>query len=150
MLGFEQVSTMTLAASDGPGQPHAAPVYFVALEIDADQAMLNWRLYFFSDPDSQHARYLAYKPRAAVALYPECQDWRDIRGLQMHGQIHQVEPGLEWEQAWDAYRAKFPFVAQLKPIVARNSLYVFVPDWIRLVDNRQGFGYKKEWGAPGA
>jgi uncharacterized protein YhbP (UPF0306 family) len=36
-------------------------------------------------------------------------------------------------------------VASLKSVVAKNQMYVFVPSWIRLVDNSQGFGFKKEW-----
>jgi len=30
-------------------------------------------------------------------------------------------------------------------IVQRNALYVFSPTWVRLVDNRRGFGFKQEW-----
>ena len=40
---------------------------------------------------------------------------------------------------------KFPFVDAFKVIVARNVLFAFQPGWIRLVDNRKGFGFKQEW-----
>jgi hypothetical protein len=59
--------------------------------------------------------------------------------------VYRVEPGPEWEQAWQAYRAKFPFVAQLKTVVARTILYALKPTWMRLVDSRIAFGYKQEW-----
>jgi len=36
----------------------------------------------------------------------------------------------------------------LEEMVARNALYVFQPRWIRLVDNRRGFGFKQEWTLP--
>ena len=134
------VSTMTLATSGGSGEPHAAPVYFVAGE--------NRTLYFFSDPESQHSRDLAQNPRAASAVYPESFDWQDIRGLQMHGEVYPVPAGAEWEAAWRVYAAKFPFVIALKAVVARNRLYAFAPHWIRLVDNRRSFGFKKEWSVP--
>ena len=41
-----------------------------------------------------------------------------------------------------------PFVIQLEPVVARNEMYAFAPSWIRLVDNRRGFGFKQEWTFP--
>jgi len=142
---FEQVSTLTLATTSPQGRPHAAPVYFVALETNKAAASPAWRLYFFSEPGSRHARDIAHCAQAAAALYPQCQGWRDIRGLQLRGAVYSVAPGAEWDQAWGAYRTKFPFVAQLKAVVARNTLYALIPDWMRLVDNRRGFGYKEEW-----
>lgn len=134
------VSTMTLATTGASAEPHAAPVYFVAGE--------NRALYFFSDPESQHSRDLAQNPMAAAAVYPESFDWQDIRGLQMHGEVYPVPAGAEWEAAWRVYAAKFPFVTALKAVVARNRLYAFAPRWIRLVDNRRSFGFKKEWSVP--
>lgn len=127
---------MTLATSGPGGEPHAAPVYFAA---DAYP-----RLYFFSDPASQHGADLAVHPQAAAALHPLVAGWQEIRGLQLRGRVRRVEPGPEWEQAWALYQAKFPFVNQLKDELARTALYAFEPDWIRRVDNRQGFGFKEE------
>jgi uncharacterized protein YhbP (UPF0306 family) len=127
---------LTLATSAPDGGPHAAPVYFAA---DARH-----RFYFFSDAHSQHSLDLAANPRAAAALHPLVAGWQEIRGLQLRGRVRAVPPGDEWEQAWQIYLAKFPFVAQLKEAVTRTALYVFEPDWMRLVDNRQGFGYKEE------
>ena len=134
------LSTMTLATADANGSPHAASVYFAA-----DQAL---HLYFFSAPDSLHSRHLAENPRAAGAIYPECHDWRDIRGLQLHGQVRLVPPGQEWDTAWELYVAKFPFVSELRDVVEQNALYAFNPSWIRLVDNHRGFGFKQEWNLP--
>ena len=134
------LSTMTLATAGADGSPHAASVYFAA-----DQAL---HLYFFSAPDSLHSRHLAENPRAAGAIYPECHDWRDIRGLQLHGQVRLVPPGQEWDTAWELYVAKFPFVSELRDVVEQNALYAFDPSWIRLVDNRRGFGFKQEWSLP--
>ena len=130
-------STMTLATSDQDGEPHAAAVYFAA---DDD---LNF--YFFSDLHSQHGRDLAHRSQCAIAIYPECQDWQDIRGLQLRGEARPIQPGSEWEHVWSVYKAKFPFVSEMRALVALNQLYVFVPGWVRLVDNRRGFGYKQEW-----
>lgn len=134
---FLFLSTLTIATSDQGGAPHAATVYFAA-----DQAL---NIYFFSDPLSQHAQDLAQRPQAAAVIYPDSQDWQEIRGLQLRGEVRPVDPGAEWEHAWLHYTGKFPFVRELRSLVARNQLYGFIPSWIRLVDNRRSFGYKQEW-----
>jgi uncharacterized protein YhbP (UPF0306 family) len=137
---FLSLSTLTLATTGPDGTPHAAPVYFAAGD--------NLQLYFFSAIASRHAQDTARLPAAAAAIYPEVSSWMKIRGLQLHGQVHPVPSGQPWEQAWQIYRAKFPFVSDLKPIVERNTLYVFTPHWVRLVDNRLGFGFNQEWELP--
>jgi uncharacterized protein YhbP (UPF0306 family) len=131
------VSTLTLATANPDGDPHAAAVYFVH---DDDL-----KLYFFSDSTSRHGLDVTQNPHAAAAIYPECEGWRDIRGLQLHGTVHLVESPEIWQSAWERYQAKFPFVRALKSVVSKNQLYVFIPTWIRLIDNAQGFGDKKEW-----
>ena len=138
LLDLLTVSSMTLATCSPDGEPHAAPVYFAAAHLEPLQ------LYFFSDEDSQHARDLAQDPRAAAALYPETSGWRDIRGLQLRGLVTPVPQGPEWQTAWELYQAKFPFVSGLRAVVTRNQLYVFVPRWLRRLDNRLGLGYKEE------
>lgn len=140
------VAAMTLSTFDPENGPCAAPVYFAALQQSGNNPP--WRLYYFSQADSQHARNLERDRRVAAAIYPECQGWQDIRGLQLRGWVQPVAKGRQWELAWQAYCAKFPFVAQLKPLVERNALYTFIPAWIRLVDNRRGFGFKQEWTFP--
>jgi uncharacterized protein YhbP (UPF0306 family) len=134
---FLTLSTMTLATVSPEGEPHAAAVYFAA-----DEAI---NLYYFSDASSQHSLDANQDPHAAVAIHPEAAEWQEIRGLQMRGSIWAVESKQEWQAAWRVYREKFPFVDGLKEVIAVNHLYVFRPNWIRLVDNRQGFGYRQEW-----
>jgi uncharacterized protein YhbP (UPF0306 family) len=141
-----QVAAMTLSTVDPETGPWAATVYFVARQ-QAEAGSL-WRLYFFSEAASQHAQNLARDGRAAAAIYPEIPAWQDIRGLQLRGRAYPVPRGDEWELAWQAYCVKFPFAAQLEPTVARNELYALTPGWIRLVDNRRGFGFKQEWTFP--
>jgi uncharacterized protein len=134
--GMLALPALTLA-TQGTDGPHAAPVYFAADE--------ELRLFFFSDPQSLHGRHLAQDGRAAVALFPPSQDWREIQGLQMQGQAQRLASGTHWDQGWACYRLKFPFVDAMQAIITQNALYVFTPRWIRLVDNRRGFGFKQEW-----
>jgi hypothetical protein len=136
-----QLSTMTLATANAAGAAHAAPVYFAACQNPA----LPLELYFFSAPDSRHAQDLAASPHAAAAIYPETMGWEDIRGLQMHGMVRQLSAGTAWDAAWLVYLEKFPFTGEMKAVISRNLLYALCPSWVRLVDNRQGFGFKQEW-----
>ena len=129
---------MTLATVGANGEPHAAAVYFAA-----DEERRN--LYFFSSTGSQHSQDLTASSRAAAEIHPLVESWQDIQGLQLHGVIHAIPAGETWEQAWTMYRVKFPFTGDLKDIVAKNTLYTFRPEWIRLVDNRLGFGHQEEW-----
>ena len=134
---------MTLATTHPVGNPHAAPVYFVS--VDFNQRL---GLYFFSDEKSEHSQHIGQYPKAAAAIYPECAGWRDIKGLQLRGDVRSVDNPDEWESIWEWYQVKFPFVSALKSVVAQNQMYVFIPGWIRLVDNAQGFGFKEEWTLP--
>lgn len=131
------LNTMTIATVSRDGDPHAAAVYF------AGDDQLN--LFFFSGKQSQHSKDMTHQPRAAVTVYPECFGWQDIHGLQLRGVITPIREQSDWQPAWELYQVKFPFVSNLRDIVARNELHKFSPDWIRLVDNRRGFGYKEEW-----
>ena len=144
MLDLFSLPALTLATTGLDGEPHAAAVYFVACE----GAAAGLRLYFFSDPLSQHGRDLHQDGRAAAAIFPLARGWQDIRGLQLRGLAEMVAAGAEWETAWVAYAGKFPFVVGLRKEVAHNSLYAFIPSWFRLIDNQRGFGYKKEWTIP--
>ena len=135
-----QLATMTIATTGAEGEAHAAAVYFAAGE--------DLQLYFFSAADSQHSLDLKRRPDAAAAIYPEVSGWQAIRGLQLRGRAAVVPSGAEWQAAWALYAGKFPFVKALKSIVASNELYAFTPHWLRLVDNRRGFGFKREWDLP--
>jgi flavin prenyltransferase len=128
---------MTLATTGASGAPHAAAVYFTG---GADNM-----LYFFSDAGSQHSQDLRANPQAAATIHPLLDGWQEIRGLQLRGEVSVVEPGPEWDKAWEQYLVKFPFTGDLKEIVARNTLYAFHITFARIIDNRRGFGFKEEW-----
>ena len=66
--------------------------------------------------------------------------------MQMRGSLRVVQSQEQWQTGWQVYQAKFPFVADLEQLIAINQMHKFSPHWIRLVDNRQRFGYKQEWG----
>jgi len=133
------LSTMTVATSGPDSEVHAADVYFACDE--------QLTLYFFSDASSQHGIDIHRDPRAAITIHADQVGWEQILGLQMRGVIEVITLRTSWQQAWEVYREKFPFVNDLEEAVATNQMYGFKPGWIRLVDNSQGFGFNQEWQA---
>lgn len=138
-----KLPVMTLATCKPAGQPHAASVYFAALESFSESSRL--RLVYFSAPQARHSQDIAVHPTAAAEIHPENRSWRAIQGLQLHGEVQPVEAIIDWERAWQAYLQKFPFVGGLQIIVQQNKLYCFSARWLRLVDNHRRFGFKQEW-----
>jgi uncharacterized protein YhbP (UPF0306 family) len=132
---LDESTTMTLATSEPDGQPRATPVMFAH-----DQAL---HLFFVSDPTTQHIRNLAQDGRAAAGIYPAVTAWRQIRGLQLKGRAYPV-PSHARERAMRQYADRFPFIEELEDAVDTAELYQFVPSWIRLIDNRRGFGFSRE------
>ncbi len=133
---LSEAEAMTLATIGSSGDPRATPVYF------AFDDQLN--LIFLSDRHSLHSRNLDRDARAAVAIYPQIEDWRALRGVQMQGSARQVEPG-ERRRAQALYQRRFPFVAAFSELIGDSALYRFVPAWVRWIDNRRGFGFQEEW-----
>lgn len=131
-----ETQALTLATLDPDGRPRATPIFF-AFDDRAD-------LIFLSDPQTQHCRNLEREPSASAALYPEVSDWRGLRGLQIKGVASSV-PASDREAALSQYTARFPFVLELTDVVSQSEVYRLRPTWVRLIDNRQGFGYKREW-----
>ncbi len=126
----------TLATLGEDGEPMAAAVYYAYTP--------QLEFFFLSASDTQHGRNLARDPHAAVTLFPPSRSWLEIRGAQMRG-MARVAEGEAKERGWQAYRDRFPFVAELPAALAGARLHLFRPTWARAVDNRKGFGHKEEW-----
>lgn len=131
--------TLVLATADP--HPWSAPVYYVR---HGD------RLYFFSSPKSRHVGAALAERRCAGAIFRDGDDWRDIEGVQMDGQVERVHIGPAALGAFGAYVQKFPTVRDffdgaafdLEQFVGRfrSGLYAFVPDEVFYLNNRIGFG----------
>ncbi|MEZ4770708.1 MAG: pyridoxamine 5'-phosphate oxidase family protein [Caldilineales bacterium] len=142
-----QHTTMTLATVGPDGAPQAAAVFYAADE------QLN--LFFLSSPTSRHSRNVQQDPRVAATIHDDGQAWQQICGLQIEGRIQPVE-GAGLLHAARVFAARFDFLrgpladpddapADLRGPLASNRFYVLRPVWIRLIDNRLGFGHKEEW-----
>jgi len=133
---LEETSTLVLATRSADGTPRATPLYFAF-----DPSL---RLVFVSDPNSAHSQNLAHAQLASAALYSQEGDWRRLRGLQLQGHVEALT-GDEAQAARTVYTGRFPFIGQLAEALAASAVYAFQPTWIRLIDNRRGFGFQQEW-----
>ena len=129
--------TASLATVDQDGGPYAANVQYAS-----DSA---WRLYWVSSPNSAHSLHLSAKSDAAVTIYAHRDTPERIHGLQMRG-FAQVLGGDDADRALSLYAEKYPFVADppFNEAVRSQRFYRFTPNWLRWIDNRQGFGWKRE------
>lgn len=136
-------NTMTLATTQGD-LPWAATVFF---------ASEDFRLYFFSAPDSRHCQNLAVNPRVAVTIQEDYQDWRQIKGIQIEGRVKLVDGVMEKAKAMAIYARKYPGIIKLFTDPASGifhkaflkvKFYCVETDRIFFIDNEQGFGKRQE------
>ncbi|MGW1378825.1 pyridoxamine 5'-phosphate oxidase family protein [Streptomyces sp. NPDC002446] len=136
-------TTMTLAYVDEDG-PQACAVLYAADAVGP-------ALYFVTATTTRHGRALA-EPGARVAFTAQRdgQEWSGLTGLQGRGRCRALA-GADRATAWHTYTERFPFVAgsdRLRAALERTTLWELRPDWLRLIDNGQGFGHKEEWQRP--
>ena len=131
---------LTLAIVDADGSPYAAALFYA---VDKDL-----RLYVVSDPATRHGQAMLASGEVAGAIQPDRQQWHEITGVQFRGRCWQLT-GAERARAWEIYTARFPFLlhgnAALTAELAKTAMWCIEPGWMRLIDNRLGFGHKEEW-----
>ncbi|MGC8884544.1 MAG: pyridoxamine 5'-phosphate oxidase family protein [Bryobacteraceae bacterium] len=132
LLDSQRAMVLSVATADGGS--HAAPVYFVRAG--------GFALYWLSSPESLHSREIARTGAAAAAVFRPSRRWTDLRGIQMRGRASRVRKS---RAILEKYREKFGLGRELDAVIARSSLYVIEPVWMRLIDNRRGFGWNMEW-----
>jgi uncharacterized protein YhbP (UPF0306 family) len=138
--------TLTLASGSGDA-PWAATVFYAS---DAE-----FNLYFVSDERTRHGRDMARNSSVAVAINADVDNWDDVRGLQIAGRAHLVS-ARDRPQVLELYLEKFPSVRALyatprdanEELIAtrlkQTAFWRVRPYYIRLIDNRRGFGFKEE------
>ncbi len=143
---LEAHGTATLATA-GPGGPWAAAVFY------ASDEQLN--LYFLSDGGTRHGTDMLAHGRVAAAIHADANNWNDVRGLQVEGDAQPV-PESRRSAALDIYLRKFPDVRRLCEAprddnerrigqrLAGIALWRLSPRRIRIIDNRERFGWKQE------
>jgi len=138
--------TLTLATC-ADGRPWAASLYYVNDD--------NLNLYFVSDPETRHARELRVNPEVAITINADRHRWPRLRGLQLRGRAkvvsrktHDIVLALYLERFGDiAALFSSPQGSQERKIAERlasGTFFQITPNWIRLIDNREGFGFREE------
>ncbi|MFF7687048.1 pyridoxamine 5'-phosphate oxidase family protein [Streptomyces syringium] len=144
LAALDAHTTMTLAYTDEDG-PQACAVLYAPAEESAPA------LVFVTSVTTRHGRALRDgETCVAFTAQRDHQDWVTLTGIQGRGVCRRLE-GAEREAAWQAFRTRFPYVEQteqLRQAMEREDLWELRPDWLRLVDNGQGFGHKTEWPTP--
>ncbi len=128
-------STMTLSTCDDDGWPQATPLFYY---VDDDLG-----LHWFSSARSAHSRHIARDPHVAVAVYAPTEHWREIRGLQMRGEVSTVSDRTR-KTIRTLFCRRFALGAGFRVALMRSRLFRFRPSWIRYIDNARGMGCKFE------
>jgi uncharacterized protein len=135
---------VTLAVTDADGSPHAAALFYAA---DSDLS-----LYVLTDPEARHGQAMLTNGRAAGTIQRDRQQWQEVQGVQFRGRCGELT-GEERARAWALYTERFPFLkekqAALGSAMTKMGVWRIKPTWMRIIDNRQGFGHKDEWSAGG-
>lgn len=119
---------MTLATVDGDGAPYCCNAFY---GYDEQREVL----VFASNLDTTHAEQMVKEPRVAASIVLETKVVGKLQGLQITGRVVSGD-----DQDRECYIAKFPFAA-----VAPLTLWRLELEFVKLTDNRLGFGKKIIW-----
>jgi len=130
---IDEHHVLTLAVSKG-NTPWCASCFYTYLR---DRNLF----VFTSDPDTRHIRDIVrgdnYQVSGTIAL--ETKITGKIRGIQFSGPVRKLQ-GEELKTAKKAYLEMFP-IARLSKLY----LWGVEPSFIKMTDNRLGFGKKLIW-----
>ena len=133
-IGEHHILTLAIAREN---MPWCATCYYAYLQ-EQNQFI------FTSDAETRHIRDVVegnnYRVAGTIAL--ETKIVGKIRGIQFTGVIKTAE-GADLILAKKRYLKRFP-IARLMPEL---HLWMLTPDFIKMTDNRLGFGTKLTWQA---
>ncbi|MEN8116269.1 MAG: pyridoxamine 5'-phosphate oxidase family protein [Bacteroidota bacterium] len=122
---------LTLATSN-ENNPWCANCFYTYLEDE------NCFVYT-SDNDTKHVGDVLQNAKVAGSVVLETNIVGKIRGIQFRGTMQKPNAELH-KKAKKAYLKKFPYAALMK-----TSLWVLQLNYIKMTDNRLGFGKKLIW-----
>jgi uncharacterized protein len=122
---------LTLATSYN-GSPWVANCFYAYMEEEN-------ALIFTSSPDTKHIRDLEEGNRVAASIVLETSVVGKIQGIQLMGRLSEPE-GEMLKKAKIAYLKRFPFAALME-----TNLWMLEIEYVKMTDNRLGFGVKVVW-----
>ncbi|MDR2936864.1 MAG: pyridoxamine 5'-phosphate oxidase family protein [Rikenellaceae bacterium] len=122
---------LTLATASN-GAPYCANLFYAWLEPGE-------MFVFTSEGHTRHAAEAVANPRVAGSVMLETRIVGKIQGVQLCGRMFRPEGEL-LKRARMRYLKRFPYAA-----FADLDLWVLEPDFLKLTDNRLGFGKKLIW-----
>jgi len=128
---FRKHHVLTIATSV-ENEPWCANCFYVYLEEEN-------ALVFTTDDDTRHGKEFTKNPKVAGSVVLETMVIGKIRGIQFQGIVS--EPGEEMlSKAKRAYLKRFP-----PAILMDTHLWIVSLTYIKMTDNRLGFGKKIIW-----
>lgn len=135
LTNFLKAHSVMCLATCGPEGPHATSVFY-AFEEDP------LRLIFLSDPETRHMREIAHDPRVSVGIHLETEEVAKIQGVQAWGRAQIPRNDSVFSKI---YFERFPPARLFYGLHPGHRFCIVTAEKIRLIDNRFGFGKKKEW-----
>lgn len=124
---------LTLATST-ENNPWCANCFYVYLEMENC-------FVFTSDEETKHIQDIYKNKHVAGSVVLETNTIGKIRGIQFRGILEKPDKELH-KKAKKAYLKRFPYAALMK-----TTLWVLSLSYIKMTDNRLGFGKKLIWEA---
>jgi uncharacterized protein len=132
ITGFIKKHHLLTLATQSNGQPYCANCFYTLLEESVC-------LVFTSDPATRHGAECLASEKAAASIALETKNIAKIQGLQIIGAAS-LACGYDEKIAKKAYIKAFPFAA-----LKLSPLWILRIDWMKMTDNRLGFGKKIIW-----
>jgi uncharacterized protein YhbP (UPF0306 family) len=128
---FRKHHVLTIATTVN-NEPWCANCFYVYLEEEN-------ALVFTSDADTRHGKEFIINPRVSGSVVLETMVIGKIRGIQFSGMVSLAEGDL-LDKARRKYLLRFPMAALMN-----THLWIVKLDYIKMTDNRLGFGKKVVW-----
>ena len=128
---FKKHHVLTIATATG-NEPWCANCFYVYMEDEN-------ALVFTTNKDTRHGREFLTNPCVAGSVVLETLIIGKIRGIQFQGIISELK-GERLDKAKRAYLKRFPVAALIE-----THLWVVDLTYVKMTDNRLGFGKKLIW-----
>lgn len=128
---FRKHHVLTIATTEN-NEPWCANCFYVYLEEENS-------LVFTTDKNTRHGKEFVINPLVAGTVVLEIMIIGKIRGIQFRGMVTEPQGELLLKAKW-AYLKRFP-----PAVLMDTHLWVVKLTYIKMTDNRLGFGKKLIW-----